>query len=85
MSVQVLLHGPEGGLAFDDACAASFQSVVELTHRAGRDSKGRVIDLMIAAWCGVAGCGSRMGEKRAIWSFGTPWLFIISPAMSATV
>lgn len=37
------------GLAFDDACAASFQSVVELTHRAGRDSKGRVIDLMIAA------------------------------------
>jgi predicted nucleic acid-binding protein len=37
------------GLPFDDACAASFQSVVELTHRAGRESKGRVIDLMIAA------------------------------------
>lgn len=37
------------GLPFDDACAASFQAVVELTHRAGRDSKGRVIDLMIAA------------------------------------
>lgn len=37
------------GLPFDDACAASFQSVVELTHAAGRDSKGRIIDLMIAA------------------------------------
>lgn len=37
------------GLPFDDAAAAAFQTVVELTHRAGRDSKGRVIDLMIAA------------------------------------
>lgn len=37
------------GLPFDDACAAAFQTVVELTHRVDRDSKGRVIDLMIAA------------------------------------
>lgn len=37
------------GLPFDDAAAAAFQTVVELTHRGGRDSKGRIIDLMIAA------------------------------------
>lgn len=37
------------GLPFDDSCAATFQSVVELTDSAGRESKGRVIDLMIAA------------------------------------
>jgi predicted nucleic acid-binding protein len=37
------------GLPFDDACAASFQTVVELTHAAGRDSRGRILDLMIAA------------------------------------
>ncbi|WP_123939918.1 MULTISPECIES: type II toxin-antitoxin system VapC family toxin [unclassified Frondihabitans] len=36
------------GLPFDDACAAAFQTVVELT-RVDRDSKGRVIGLMIAA------------------------------------
>jgi predicted nucleic acid-binding protein len=37
------------GLPFDDGAAAAFQSVVELTHAAGRDSRGRILDLMIAA------------------------------------
>lgn len=37
------------GLPFDDACAAAFGSVVELAHAAGRDSKGGILDLMIAA------------------------------------
>lgn len=37
------------GLPFDDVVAASFQSLVELTHSAGRESRGRILDLMIAA------------------------------------
>lgn len=43
------------GLPFDDAAAASFQNLVELTHAAGRDSRGRILDLMIAATAVVHG------------------------------
>jgi predicted nucleic acid-binding protein len=43
------------GLPFDDAVAASFQNLVELTHAAGRDSRGRILDLMIAATAVVHG------------------------------
>jgi predicted nucleic acid-binding protein len=43
------------GLPFDDAVAASFQNLVELTHAAGRDSRGRILGLMIAATAVVHG------------------------------
>jgi toxin FitB len=46
-------YGP--GLVFDDACAAAFDQLVELTHAAGRLSRGRIIDLMIAATAVVHG------------------------------
>lgn len=37
------------GLPFDDSCAASFEQVLELTYAAGRQARGRMLDLMIAA------------------------------------
>lgn len=49
------LLGP--GIPFDDAAADAYETVCGLVLAAGRDPRGRAIDLMIAATAVAAGAG----------------------------